>query len=126
MAIRTGSHKIIWRQKMFRGEKWKPVDSAHCGGNGQCCSGISTRLCLCQLADIYCPPMVIDLTTNWDEDPTKALDPNSPETKQIVENAESMRLAKARSIADDNDYTWEDSDTADDLLVKVAQLPNLM
>ena len=38
-----------------------------------CCSGIPTRLCLCQLADIYDPPMVIDLTTNVAEDPKYAL-----------------------------------------------------
>jgi arylsulfatase A-like enzyme len=126
MAVRKDAHKIVWRSQMFLNEDWEPTDSAHCGGEGQCCSGIATRLCLCQAAVIHDPPLVIDLTTNVGEDPKYALDPDSPDTKQIVEVAEAMRLAKARSVADDNGVSWKEGDTAESVLIAVAREPNLM
>ena len=121
MAVRSGRYKVVWRSQLFVGKKEdEPTSKTFCAGTGNCCVDTPTRLCNCQWATNYDPPIVIDLITNPSEDPTAAI--TNPE---VLLAATKIRDDRVRDVMIARGFPFEGL-TTEEQLDYLREQPNLM
>ena len=123
MAVRSGRYKVVWRSQLFVGKKEdEPTSKTFCAGTGNCCVDTPTRLCNCQWATNYDPPIVIDLITNPSEDPTAAI--TNPE---VLLAATKIRDDRVRDVMIARGFPFEGLTTEEqlDYLLAGATQPHI-
>jgi Sulfatase/C-terminal region of aryl-sulfatase len=122
-AVRTGKHKTIWFSQDFvtsRPDLKTPLYL--CGQTGKCCPGSPSRLCTCLWGTKHDPPLVIDLSTNPNEDFENALDSSNTATKEIVAGASAIRLRTVQSVLQDRNLPTSQNVT--EMLSLLEATPN--